>query len=404
MVNAFNNTTFSNFVTLQRGFDLPKQDREPGVFPVVASTSIQDYHTEYKVKPPGVVTGRSGSLGSVQYLEVPFWPLNTTLWVKDFKGNEPKFVFYFLQILGLERYNTGAGVPTLNRNHLDGLDVAIPPLPTQRKIAAILSAYDDLIENNLRRIKILEEMAQNLYREWFVKFRFPGHQHARFTDSPLGRIPEGWEVSVLGEHLIALESGKRPKGGAKDLAFGIPSVGAENIFGIGRHKYQSEKYVSREFFKGMRQGVVKDGDVALYKDGAYIGRSAYFRDSFPHAQFCVNEHVFLLRTTGKRLTQNILYLWLQEPDTVSGIRATNANAAQPGINQKGVNGLSLIVPPLDIAGRFDQLAEPSLALIVSLAKRNEALRRTRDLLLPRLISGEVDVSELDIAVPEEAKA
>ena len=78
----------------------------------------------------------------------------------------------------------------------------VPPLPTQRKIAAILSAYDDLIENNLRRIKILEEMAQNLYREWFVKFRFPGHQHARFTDSPLGRIPEGWEVVKLGTLLI----------------------------------------------------------------------------------------------------------------------------------------------------------------------------------------------------------
>lgn len=294
-----------------------------------------------------------------------------------------------------------ANQANVSPGQIESLCIHLPPLPTQRKIAAILSAYDDLIENNLRRIKILEEMAQNLYREWFVKFRFPGHQQARFTNSPLGLIPEGWEVSVLGEHLIALESGKRPKGGAKDLAFGIPSVGAENIFGIGRHKYQSEKYVSREFFKGMRQGVVKDGDVALYKDGAYIGRSAYFRDSFPHAQFCVNEHVFLLRTTGKRLTQNILYLWLQETDTVSGIRATNANAAQPGINQKGVNGVSLIVPPLDIAGRFDQLAEPSLALIVSLAKRNEALRRTRDLLLPRLISGEVDVSELDIAVPEE---
>ena len=95
------------------------------------------------------------------------------------------------------------------------------------------------------------------------------------------------------------------------MAFGVPSVGAENVFGIGRHKYQSEKYVSREFFEGMRNGVVKDGDVALYKDGAYIGRTTYFRDSFPHAQFCVNEHVFLLRTTGKRLTQNILYLWLQ---------------------------------------------------------------------------------------------
>ncbi|MFH1716573.1 MAG: restriction endonuclease subunit S, partial [Planctomycetota bacterium] len=212
---------------------------------------------------------------------------------------------------------------------------------------------------------------------------------------------EGWEVATLGNHLIALESGKRPKGGAKDLSFGIPSVGAENIFGIGRHNYQSEKYVSREFFEGMRKGVVKDGDVALYKDGAYIGRTAYFRDSFPHAQFCVNEHVFLMRTTGKRLTQNMLYLWLQEPATVSAIRATNANAAQPGINQPGVNGLSLIVPPQGIAGQFDQLVESSLALIVSLAKRNATLRRTRDLLLPRLTSGEVNVSELDIAVPEE---
>jgi type I restriction enzyme S subunit len=294
----------------------------------------------------------------------------------------------------------GAAQPKLGIYKIETIEIPLPSLPKQRKIAAILSAYDDLIDNNLRRIKILEEMTQNLYREWFVKFRFSGHQHARFTDSPLGRIPEGWEVATLGDHLIALESGKRPKGGAKDLAFGVPSVGAENIFGIGRHNYQSEKYVSREFFEGMRKGVVKDGDVALYKDGAYIGRSAYFRDSFPHAQFCVNEHVFLLRTTGKRLTQNILYLWLQEPATVSAIRATNANAAQPGINQTGVNGLSLIVLPLDIAGRFDQLAEPSLALIVSLAKRNEALRRTRDLLLPRLISGEVDVSELDIAVPE----
>lgn len=211
-------------------------------------------------------------------------------------------------------------------------------------------------------------------------------------------------MSVLGEHLIALESGKRPKGGTKDLESGVPSVGAKNIFGIGRHKYQSEKYVSREFFEAMRNGIVKDGDVALYKDGAYIGRSSYFRDSFPHAQFCVNEHVFLLRTTGKRLTQNILYLWLQEPAIISAIRATNANAAQPGINQAGVNGLPLVVPPLDIAERFDKVVESSLALIVSLAKRNEALRRTRDLLLPKLISGEVDVSELGIIIPEEVAA
>ena len=363
----------------------------------------------HKFKPGDIVYGRRGDIGRQALIRRPQegWLCGTGC-LRLRLGDEvvdPLFLHYYLrqdEVIGwIANQAIGATMPNLNTSILRSVPVTYPPLPTQRKIAAILSAYDDLIENNLRRIKILEEMAQNLYREWFVKFRFPGHEQTRMVDSSLGPIPEGWEVSVLGEHLIALESGKRPKGGVKDLDVGILSVGAENVFGIGRHKYQSEKYVSREFFEVMRNGVVKDGDVALYKDGAYIGRTTYFRDSFPHAQFCVNEHVFLLRTRGNRLTQNILYLWLQEPNTVSGIRATNANAAQPGINQPGVNGLSLIVPPEDVAGQFDQLVEPSLALIVSLAKRNEALRRTRDLLLPKLISGEVDVSDLEIALPEE---
>ena len=323
--------------------------------------------------------------------------------VVDTIRHDPFFVYYLLSTHAeaVKGIAGGAATPIVNKTSFENIEIVVPPLHTQRKISAVLSAYDDLIENNLRRIKILEDMAQNLYREWFVKFRFPGHQNARFTDSPLGKIPEGWEVSALKEHLIALESGKRPKGGVKDSEFGVPSVGAENIKGIGRHNFRSEKYVPRTFFEQMRKGVVKDGDIALYKDGAYIGRSACFRDGFPHTRFCVNEHVFLLRTDRERLTQNVLYLWLQEPDTVSGIRATNANAAQPGLNQAGVGSLLLILPPLDIARQLDHLVEPILALIVSLAKRNEALRRTRDLLLPRLISGELDVSKLNIAVPEE---
>jgi len=371
---------------------------------VFSGYHIVGYATTYHYEEPEiiVVARGVGGTGDVKMSPPKCFLTNLSIVAKVVSSEvDKKFLYYRLAGPKLWELRTGSAQAQITIDRLQRYELRLPPLTTQRKIAAILSAYDDLIENNLRRIKVLEEMAQNLYREWFVKFRFPGHHHARFIDSLHGRIPAGWGATVLGEHLTSLESGKRPKGGAKDLAFGVPSVGAENVRGIGRHNYQSEKYVSREFFDGMRKGVAKDGDVALYKDGAYIGRSAYFRDSFPHAQFCVNEHVFLLRTTGKRLTQNILYLWLQEPDTVSGIRATNANAAQPGINQTGVNGISLIVPPLDIAGKFDQIAEPSLALIISLAKRNKALRRTRDLLLPRLISGEVDVLELDIAVSEE---
>ncbi|NLF10567.1 MAG: hypothetical protein GX597_02135 [Anaerolineaceae bacterium] len=198
---------FGDFVTLQRGFDLPKSQRRPGAYPVVASTSVVDWHDEFKVKPPGVATGRSGALGEVLFIDKPFWPLNTVLWVRDFKGNLPKYVYYLLKTLDLGRYNSGAGVPTLNRNHLKTLSLQVHSLPVQRKIAAILSAYDDLIENNRRRIKILEEMAQALYREWFVEFRFPGHEAVRMVDSPLGMIPEGWEVRSTVEIVRRLPHG-----------------------------------------------------------------------------------------------------------------------------------------------------------------------------------------------------
>src|SRR5712692_9945468 len=183
-----------NVLTLQRGFDLPERNRREGTIPIVSSSGISGYHNVAKVSGPGVITGRYGTLGEVFYIRQDFWPLNTTLYVRDFKGNDPLFLSYFLRTLNLARQNTAGAVPGLNRNALHLLPVRIPPLPTQRKIAAILSAYDDLVENNTRRIAILEEMAQSLYREWFVHFRFPGHEKKGMVESPLGMIPERWEV------------------------------------------------------------------------------------------------------------------------------------------------------------------------------------------------------------------
>jgi len=386
---------FKNFITLQRGFDLPKKDRFLGDYPVVASTAINGYHAEYKVQPPGVVTGRSGTLGEVLYINKPFWPLNTTLWVKDFKGNLPLYVYYFLKMLNLKQYNSGAGVPTLNRNHLDTLEIAIHDFQSQRKIASILSAYDDLIENNLRRIKILEEMAQTIYREWFVKFRFPGHEKVRMVDSPMGKIPEGWDVTTLDSVLSILESGSRPKGGIDPSMCDVPSIGAENILGLGKYDFSKEKFVSREFFEKMKRGHINNCDVLLYKDGAKIGRKSMFRDNFPHSECCINEHVFILRANEK-CGQAYLFFWLDQPDITAGIINLNANAAQPGINQKGVKGLPILLPDRKFLDFFDEFVEPLLAKLFNLAKKNQVLRRTRDLLLPKLISGELDVSELEI--------
>ena len=311
----------------------------------------------------------------------------------------PGFLFYYLgqpQITAwISNQAIGATMPNLNTSIMRSIPVTYPPLPIQHKIASILSSYDDLIENNTRRIKILEEMARAIYREWFVHFRFPGHEKVKLVDSPLGKIPEGWEVATLGEHLVTLESGKRPKGGIRESLEGVPSIGAENINGIGRHDFASEKRVPRDFFEQMRKGVVHDRDVAIYKDGAYIGKSSFFRDGFPYSECCVNEHVFLLRASGVGLTQNTLYLWLQEPDTVAAIRATNANAAQPGINQKSLGGLELVLPDAESAAHFDRLVEPLLAEVINLAKHSLNLRQTRDLLLPKLVSGEIQITRND---------
>jgi type I restriction enzyme S subunit len=312
--------------------------------------------------------------------------------------HDPFFVYHLLTTLRdeLKSKAGGAATPIINKTAFSEIEVSVPVLPVQQRIAGILSAYDELIENSQKRIKILEAMASSIYREWFVYFRFPGHESVPLVPSSFGQIPKNWDVVKLGTQLAALESGKRPKGGIREVDGGVPSIGAENINGIGRHNFGAEKFIPREFFNEMRSGVVENRDVAIYKDGAYIGKSSYFRDGFPHVESSVNEHVFLLRCTGERLKQNALYLWLQEPDTVQLIRSKNANAAQPGINQQTVRGLDLIVPDSIIAEQFDKLVDPLLAEIIVIATKIYNLRRTRDLLLPRLLSGQIDVDTIDV--------
>lgn len=292
---------------------------------------------------------------------------------------------------------TGAAIPRVVLEDFKRVIVRFPPLPIQRKIAAILSAYDDLIENNTRRIKILEEMAQTIYREWFVHYRFPGHEQVKLVDSgtELGMVPEGWEVLSLDKVLRTLESGSRPKGGINQNDIDIPSIGAENILGLGKYDYSKDKFVSYAFFKSMKKGVIEHKDVLLYKDGASLGRKSMFRDDFPYKICCINEHVFILRTND-RCTQNYLYFWLDLPVNTQAIINLNTNAAQPGISQEKVKSLMILIPDPNILNVFESFIEPILGLLFNLAKKNNILQNNRDLLLPRLISGELDVSEMEI--------
>lgn len=160
----------NEFITLQRGFDLPSNKRISGSVPVVASTGIAGYHNEIKVKAPGVVIGRSGSIGGGQYIEKDFFPLNTTLYVKDFKGHYPRFIYYLLKSIDFTSFNVGTGVPTLNRNHLSSILISALGIDKEKEIANILGSLDQKIQLNIQINQTLEQIAQALFKSWFVDF------------------------------------------------------------------------------------------------------------------------------------------------------------------------------------------------------------------------------------------
>ena len=308
-----------------------------------------------------------------------------------------EYLFYFLSLNKrlIEDLDRGAAQPSVKVSDLLNIKLLIPELDYQNIIVSILRTYDDLIEINGRRIQLLEQMAQLLYREWFVEFRFPGYEKCKFIDSELGKIPEGWRLATLNDTLSALESGRRPAGGIDDKENGVVSVGAENIIGLGKYDYSADKFVSEDFYNSMRSGHVNSGDVLLYKDGAQIGRKSMFRDEFPHKICSINEHVFILRTNDL-LTQNYLYFWLDLPNITDMIINSNSNAAQPGINQQDIFRLPILIPDPNTLIEFEKLVDPMIELLFNLAKSNNNLNVTRDMLLPKLMSGEIDVSKLDI--------
>jgi len=179
---------------LQRGFDLPAEKIIPGVYPVMMSNGIGAYHNEYKVKGPGVVTGRSGTIGNLQYVESAFWPHNTTLWVTKFYGNHPKFIYYLYEKIDLKRYKAGSGVPTLNRNDVHDTMVFFPASRKEQElISAVLTYLDDLITLHQRKYDKLVIFKKSMLEKMFPKDgeSVPEIRFAGFTDP--------WEQRKLGE-------------------------------------------------------------------------------------------------------------------------------------------------------------------------------------------------------------
>lgn len=317
---------------------------------------------------PGSVVGRPGIVP--QYVQGALLNQNAVRIAPANNYLDKKYLAYlgksqFFRNYIIRHARGSANQVRMSIGLLKEMEVLLPPLPIQRKIAAILSAYDRLIENNTRRIEILEEMARSIYREWFVKFRFPGHEQVQMVDSELGLIPQSWEVGRLDDALILQRGFDLPTQQRKEG--NIPIYASTGV--TGTHN----------------EAKVKAPGVVTGRSGS-LGTVIY-----------IDEDFWPLNTT----------LWVKEFRRVTPLYAFyllsdlkleqyNSGAAVPTLNRNDIHGRPVVIPPQKILEQLNLFVEPLLVLKKNLLKRSDNLRQTRDLLLPRLISGEIDVENLDI--------
>lgn len=364
-------------MTLKRGHDLPEHSRQDGDIPVVSSSGITGRHKEAKATAPGVVTGRYGTIGEVFYLDVDYWPLNTALYVIDFKGNDPRFTAYFLRNVLKGYQSEKAAIPGVDRNVLHEIKVHAPSHALQLRIADILSTYDDLIENNRRRMALLEESARLLYREWFVRLRFPGYEHTPIVDG----VPQGWEGRTAFDSMHVL-SGGTPKTTVPDYWDGETPFFTPKDATDGIWVSACERSVTELGIKNCNSKLYPRETVFITARGT-VGKLNMAQVPMAMSQSCY-------ALVGKdHLSQRFVYSAMEAG--VDALRQQAVGAVFDAIVVDTFKRIKLMVPPASMLRLFDEAVTPVFDQVENLASQNQKLRIARDLLLPRLMSGELAV-------------
>ncbi len=421
----------NQFITLQRGFDLPAGDRKDGVVPVVAATGVAGYHNDNKVKAPGVVIGRSGSIGGGQYITEDFWPLNTTLWVKDFKGHDPRYVYYLLRNIDFSIFNVGSGVPTLNRNHLSGVFVPIIGKKNEKSIAHILGSLDDKIELNRQMNATLEAMAQALFKSWFVDFDpvidnalaagnpIPEPLHSRaetrkalgdkrkplpeaiqkqfpsgfVCSEEMGWIPEGWEVSTVGEQV-------------ENTGGGTPSTKEAEYWEGGIHAFctpkdmsslsslvlmDTERHLTDAGVSKISSGQLPPGTV-LMSSRAPIGYLA-----ISDIPVSVNQGIIAMLPNSKYGPIFLLCWTLFNMGQIED-RANGSTFLE--ISKKNFRPIPFLVPGVELLNTFNHKSQAIYDKLLLLTEGTASLKKIRDTLLPKLLSGQLRIPDAEKLVAD----
>ena len=317
---------------------------------------------------------------------------------------EPQFVSYHClteihKAWIMSQCSHGATMASLNQDIIGRIELRLPPLSTQRKIAAVLSTYDDLIENNTRRIQILEEMAQALYREWFVHFRFPGHETSGMVESEMGLIPEGWKPVPIITAADVLR-GRSYKGTELVDQGGVPFLNLKCIARDGGFRYDGVKRYAGSFKDTQ---TAKAGDIIMAvtdmtQERRLVARAARVpKLSEIQAVFSMD----LVKVAPKAdISGEYLLGTLRYTNFADEVKQHANGANVLHLNPERIEAFLFPLAPLPFRDLFAFHARPMFAECDVLEQKNQCLRQTRDLLLPKLISGEVDVAELDIVTKE----
>jgi type I restriction enzyme, S subunit len=283
----------------------------------------------------------------------------------------------------------GASQPTISLANIKRIKVPLPPLPIQQRIAAILSTYDDLIENNTRRIAILEEMARRLYEEWFIHFRFPGHKEAEFIEAERGPVPIGWSWVSLGD-MYQTSAGGTPSRKKPELFGGdIRWVKSKEL--RDAPIFETEETITEAGLKGSSAKLFPKNSVLIAMYGATIGRLAVLQ-----AKSSTNQAICALLPSSK--THGWSYAFLSLVVRRNELIDLRAGAAQQNVSQAIIKRFPMLLADEGTHRSFEEAVAPVLQLSFMLHRKNANLRSQRDLLLPRLVSGEIDVSEAENAM------
>ena len=355
MSPSWRSTRLGAALDLKRGYDLPQQSRRRGNVPIVSSSGVKGTHDEPRVKAPGVVIGRYGTLGEVFYVRDDFWPLNTTLYVRDFKGNDPRFISYLLQTVDVLAYSDKAAVPGINRNHVHDAVVDIPPLGQQRRIAEILGALDDKIELNRRMNETLEAITRTVFKAWFID-----HETVR---------EDAWIAKTWGD-LVTLEYGK-------------------SLQNYNESEGQYAVYGTNGLIGRTAQPLCRHEGIIIGRKGAYRGIH------FSAGPFFAIDTAFYVEPKVP-LEMRWAYYEMLRLD----INGMDSGSAIPSTSRGDFYALPVLEPPIDLQRSFVSRLSPAWERQRANEAENSILSQLRDTLLPKLLSGEIRVGAAEREVAE----